>query len=151
MSDQHETIPGIDGVSFTTASEVGDFILQRMASCHRALNAHKPRGKARAEAARDLVEKEALMKSKKARIILEAEGPEYIRKAKADAEIIAHPEFQDFLNATQAASQTESDYYTGIEHVHNTRAYLEASRSINSAFKAEESLSKGSPGVGGHR
>lgn len=146
-----EHVEGIDGVSFTTASEVGDFILQRMASCHRALNAHKPRGKARADAARNLVEKEALMKSKKAKIILESEGPEYIRKAKADAEIIAHPEFQDYLNATRDASQTESDYFTGIEHVHNTRAYLEASRSINSAFKAEESLSKGSYGVGDSR
>lgn len=149
--DQHDPIPGIDGVSFTTASEVADFILQRMAACHRALNWHKPKGKKRADAARDLAEKEALVKSRKAQIILESEGPEYVRKAKADAEIIAQPIFQDYLNAVRTASQTESDYYTGIEHVHNTRAYLEASRSINSAFKAEESLSKGSGGVGDHR
>ncbi len=143
--------PILDTSVFTTASEVADFILQCRDACRKALLKHAPRGEERAKAARALVEKEALMKSKKAKIILEGEGPEYIRKARADAEIIAHPEFEEYLRAVQEASQKDSNYFTGIEHVHNVRAFLEASRSISSAFKAEESLMKGTQGVGDSR
>lgn len=128
---------------FQTASEVSAFILDCVKDMDLALSEHSTLGERMAESKRKLIELEARVKARKAQIILETDGPEYKRKAQADLEIIGHPVWHDYLKAVKQQAADESAYFTSLEHVHNRQGVLEASRSISSAFKAEESLTKG--------